>query len=249
MSETLLSVRALTRSFAAVYANRDFNLDLREHEIHALIGPNGAGKTTALSQLAGEIRPDSGSIRLRGRDITDLPIQRRVALGVSRSFQISSVFEELTTRQNVALAVQAHASHSFRFWRPAMSDPRIAEPSNRLLERFGLTAEADIRAGTLSHGEKRQLEVAMALAGKPLLLLLDEPMAGIGPGGTRKLQEVFEGLKGEVTILLVEHDMDVVFSLADRITVLVYGRNIATGTPEQIRANPQVRHAYLGADP
>lgn len=246
MAEALLSVERLSKRFAGVYANRDLSLDVCRGEIHALIGPNGAGKTTALAQFAGELRPDAGKICFDGRDITRRPIHRRVRLGLARSFQISCVFDDLTTLENVALAVQAHAGHSFRFWRAARSDPRLHEPAHRLLERFGLGDKAETRVSILSHGEKRQLEVAMALAGEPKLLLLDEPMSGIGPGGTRRMLDLLGQLKGKVSMLLVEHDMDVVFSLADRITVLVYGHSIASGTPAQIRADPEVHRAYLG---
>jgi branched-chain amino acid transport system ATP-binding protein len=246
MAEVLLQVSGLNKSFGAVQASRNLTFSVERGEIHALIGPNGAGKTTAINQLAGEITPDSGCIRFAGREITTLPIHRRALMGLSRSFQISALFEQLTIRQNLALAVQAHQGHSFRFWRDAARDQRLVQPTEQALERIGLESRGEELAASLSHGEKRQLEVGMALAGDPKLLLLDEPMAGMGPGGTVKLTELILGLKGRVTILLVEHDMDVVFALADRITVLVYGEAIATGTPEEIRASEDVRKAYLG---
>ena len=248
MAEALLRVRGLCKRFGALQASRDLSLDVLEGEIHALIGPNGAGKTTAIKQFCGEIMPDSGSILFAGREIGRLPTHARARLGLARSFQITSVFEQLSVEENLALAVQAHAGHSFRFWRNARRDPRLAAPTRAAVERCGLEERADLLAANLSHGEKRQLEVGMALACNPRLLLLDEPMAGMGPGGTVKLTELIREMKGTVTMLLVEHDMDVVFSLADRITVLVYGETIATGRPEEIWSNPEVRRAYLGDD-
>jgi len=215
-------------------------------ELHALIGPNGAGKTTALNQLCGELAPDSGAIFFEGRNITRLPVHRRARLGIARSYQITRVFEHLTVRENLSLAIQAHNGHSFRFWRKASHDPVIRPAILPAMARVGLEERADVLAAHLSHGEKRQLEVGMALAGRPKLLLLDEPYAGMGPGGAVELTKLIRRLKSEVTILLVEHDMQAVFSLADRITVLVYGRAIASGTPEEIRNNPEVRKAYLG---
>ncbi|MET0100789.1 MAG: ABC transporter ATP-binding protein [Sedimenticola sp.] len=246
MDRPLLQVRGLNKRFGAVEASRNLTLDIIEGEIHALIGPNGAGKTTAIKQLAGEILPDSGSILFNGQEISQLPAQRRAHLGLARSFQITSVFEQLSVEENLALAVQAHQGHSFRFWRSARKDTRLQTPTRAALARCGLEERADLLAGNLSHGEKRQLDVGMALAGNPTLLLLDEPMAGMGPGGTVKLSELILSLKGKVSILLVEHDMDVIFSLADRITVLVYGEPIATGTPDEIRSNRDVQQAYLG---
>ena len=248
MVEPLLQVSGLNKSFGAVAASRDLSFDLNPGEIHGLIGPNGAGKTSAINQLSGELRPDSGSIRFDGRDITRLSVPARARLGLARSFQITSVFDRLTTAQNLALAIQAHAGHSFRFWRRAERDPGLTGPTRQALERVGLEARAEVAAANLSHGEKRQLEVGMALAGEPRVLLLDEPMAGMGPGGTVELSRLIRALKGSLAILLVEHDMDVVFSLADRVTVLDYGRAIASGTPEEIRADPAVRKAYLGEE-
>ena len=246
MPEALLEVTGLNTRFGAIAASQDLSLSVRPGELHALIGPNGAGKTTAIDQLSGELTPDSGRILFAGRDITRLPIHQRVRRGLVRSFQITSVFEHLSVYRNMALAVQARQGHSFRFWRSARHDPALRRPTEQALREFGLEQRAEWPARSLSHGEKRQLEVGMAVIMRPRMLLLDEPMAGMGPGGTRELTRLIQGLKGEVTILLVEHDMDVVFALADRITVLVYGRAIACGTPAQIRADPAVQQAYLG---
>jgi branched-chain amino acid transport system ATP-binding protein len=246
MADPLLRGEGLRKRFGAVQASHDVNLSVAPGEIHALIGPNGAGKTTVLNQLTGEIPPDEGRIFFEERDVTGLPIHRRVKRGLARSYQITSIFEGLTVRQNLALSIQARIGHSFRFWRDAGKDPEICGRLDSALARVGLTDRADLPAGNLSHGEKRQLDVGMALAGNPKLLLLDEPYAGMGPGGAVELTKLIRSLKPAVTILLVEHDMNVVFSLADRITVLVYGETFASGTPEEIRANPEVRRAYLG---
>lgn len=246
MADSLLSVRALTKRFGAVQASDAFSLEVAPGELHALIGPNGAGKTTALNQLSGELMPDSGRIAFNGRPITRMAPHRRARLGLARSYQITSVFERLTVRQNLSLAIQAHNGHSFRFWRNAAADPAIAREIEPALVRVGLEDRAAIPAANLSHGEKRQLEVGMALAGHPRMLLLDEPYAGMGPGGAVELTKLIRRLKADLTVLLVEHDMRAVFALADRITVLVYGRAVASGTPEEIRGNPLVRQAYLG---
>ena len=246
MGDPLLRVEGLRKRFGAVQASHDVNLAVATGEIHALIGPNGAGKTTVLNQLTGEISPDEGRIFFEERDVTGLPIHRRVKRGLARSYQITSIFEGLTVRQNLALSIQARIGHSFRFWKDAGKDPEIGGRLDSALVRVGLTERADLPAGNLSHGEKRQLDVGMALAGNPKLLLLDEPYAGMGPGGAVELTKLIRSLKPAVTILLVEHDMNVVFSLADRITVLVYGETFASGPPEEIRANPEVRRAYLG---
>jgi len=246
MAESLLTVDSLVKCFGAVAASDGFSMEVTEGELHALIGPNGAGKTTALNQLCGELLPDGGQIFFNGREITRTPVHRRARLGLARSYQITSVFERLTVRENLSLAIQAHNGHSFRFWRKAVNDPVIRPSIGPALERVGLEERAEIPALHLSHGEKRQLEVGMALVGQPRLLLLDEPYAGMGPGGAVELTKLIRQLKSEVTILLVEHDMGAVFSLADRITVLVYGKAIASGTPEAIRNDPEVRQAYLG---
>jgi branched-chain amino acid transport system ATP-binding protein len=246
MSEPLLQVANLAKRFEGVVATDDLTLDVAAGDLHAVIGPNGAGKTTLISQLGGQVTPDSGRIRFAGHDITRLPMYRRSRLGLARSFQITSLFLDLSVLDNAALAAQAHAGHSFRFWHDARSEPELRQPARAALERVGLGARADLPASALSHGEHRQLELAMALAGQPRMLLLDEPMAGLGPEESARMVEMLRALKTEFTILLVEHDMEAVFALADRITVLVYGRVIATGAPADIRANPAVRDAYLG---
>ena len=246
MGESLLSVKSLVKRFGAVQASNNFSLEVAQGELHALIGPNGAGKTTALNQLCGELMPDAGRIFFDGRQITRMPVYRRAQLGLARSYQITSVFEHLTVRENLSLAVQAHKGHSFRFWKKAVDDPVIRRAVLQAMARVGLEKRANMQAANLSHGEKRQMEVGMALAGHPKMLLMDEPYAGMGPGGAVELTKLIRKLKTEFTILLVEHDMSAVFSLADRITVLVYGQTIATGTPQEIRANPEVRQAYLG---
>jgi len=215
-------------------------------EVVTLLGRNGMGKTTLIAQLSGQLRSDAGRVRFSGDDITALPMYRRSRLGLARSFQITSLFLDLSVLDNVALAVQAHAGHSFHFWRDARLDSALRDPARAALTRVGLSARADQPASALSHGEHRQLELAMALAGSPRMLLLDEPMAGLGPEESARMVEMLRALKRELTILLVEHDMEAVFALADRITVLVYGRVIASGAPADIRANADVRDAYLG---
>ena len=244
----LLEVRNLRKSFGALRATDGVELEMHEGETLAIIGPNGAGKTTLISQLAGNLRPDAGSIRFAGEDVTALPAPRRARRGFARSFQITSVFAEFTALQNVALAVQAHAGHSFRFWRPVHEDAALTGPAREFLAQVGLQSRAHVVAANLSHGEHRQLEVAMALATRPRLLLLDEPMAGMGVDESQRMIELLATLKRRQTMILVEHDMDAVFKLADRIAVLVYGRIIATGLPEEIRANAEVRRAYLGEE-
>jgi branched-chain amino acid transport system ATP-binding protein len=244
----LLQADNLAKRFGGIVATDDLTLTVEPGELHAVIGPNGAGKTTLIAQLSGQLAPDSGRIRFAGNDITGLPPYRRSLLGLARSFQITSLFLDKSVLDNVALAVQAHAGHSFRFWRDARKEAELREPARAALERAGLAARADRPASALSHGEHRHLELAMALAGQPRMLLLDEPMAGLGPEESARMVEMLLGLKKELTILLVEHDMEAVFALADRITVLVYGRAIASGSPEAIRADEAVREAYLGED-
>jgi branched-chain amino acid transport system ATP-binding protein len=244
----VLEVRGLTKSYGALRASDGIDFDVREGETHAVIGPNGAGKTTFIGQLAGELTPDAGSIVFAGEDVTALSAPRRARKGLARSFQITSIYPEFTALENVALAVQAQAGHSFRFWRAARRDPALREPARRLLDEVGIGGRADVLAANMSHGEHRQLEVAMALALRPRLLLLDEPMAGMGAEESQRMIGFLGTLKGRYSIVLVEHDMDAVFRLADRISVLVYGRVIATGAPAAVRANPEVRAAYLGED-
>ena len=246
MSEPLLKVDHLCKRFGGIVATDDLSLSVGEGELHAIIGPNGAGKTTLIAQLSGQLSADSGHIHFAGNDITTLPMYRRSLLGLARSFQITSLFLDLSVLDNVALAVQAHAGHSFRFWRDARREPELCDPARAALARAGLSERADRPASLLSHGEHRQLELAMALAGSPRMLLLDEPMAGLGPEESARMVDMLRALKGELTILLVEHDMEAVFALADCITVLVYGRAIASGMPADIRANAAVREAYLG---
>jgi branched-chain amino acid transport system ATP-binding protein len=246
MNEALLQADSLAKRFGGIVASDDLTLTVAGGELHAVIGPNGAGKTTLIAQLSGQLTPDAGHVRFAGNDITQLPMHRRSALGLARSFQITSLFLDLSVLDNVALAVQAHAGHSFRFWRNARSESELRDPARAALARVGLSERADWPAAALSHGEHRQLELAMALAGSPRMLLLDEPMAGLGPEESARMVEMLRALKRELTILLVEHDMEAVFALADRITVLVYGRVIATGAPADIRANAAVRDAYLG---
>ena len=248
MAEPLLRTDRLIKRFGGLVATDTVSIDVQPGEIHALIGPNGAGKTTLVSQITGNTAPDSGTIHFAGRDVTRLPTHARVRLGLARSFQITSVLREFTALDNVALAVQAHAGHSFRFLADARRDERLRAPARRGLEAVGLKDRSDTPAATLSHGEQRQLEIAMALASRPRMLLLDEPVAGMGPEESRLMVEILQGLAGTLTILLIEHDMEAVFALADRITVLVYGQAIASGNVEEIRANPEVRTAYLGEE-
>jgi branched-chain amino acid transport system ATP-binding protein len=246
VTEPLLQVDNLSKRFGGVVASDAITLDVPVGEFHAIIGPNGAGKSTLIGLLAGEIAPQGGAIRFDGGDISRLPVHRRSQLGLARSFQITSLFGDFTALDNVALAVQAHSGHSFRFWTDARRQTELRAPARAALDRVGLGARADIRVDRLSHGEQRQLEIAMALATEPRLLLLDEPMAGMGPDESVRMVELLRALKGGITILLIEHDMATVFALADRITVLVYGRVIASGDPAAIKADAAVREAYLG---
>ncbi len=246
MPEPILELEGLSKRFGAVVASDEVTLDLVPGEIHALIGPNGAGKSTVIKQIAGEVRQDKGSIRFAGRDIGRLDVVARAQLGLARTFQVSSVAPEFSTLQNVMLAVQSVERKTFRFFKPALRDASLVEAAMSYLERLVLDDRADVPAANLSHGERRALEIAIALALRPKAFLLDEPMAGMGPENTEKLVEILDGLRAEAPILLVEHDMDAVFALADRISVIVYGRIIASGTPNDIRANEEVRRAYLG---
>ena len=246
MNKVLLEVRGLTKSFGALLASDNVDLEVLEGETHAIIGPNGAGKTTLIGQLAGDLVPDRGRVRFAGEDITALSAPARSHRGFARSFQITSIYADFTALENVMLAVQAHAGSSFRFWGSARAERALQEPARRVLEEVGLGARTGLPGGNLAHGEQRQLEVAMALATRPRLMLLDEPVAGMGAEETQRMVGLISTLKGGKTIILVEHDMDAVFSLADRVSVLVYGRIVATGTPEEIRTNAEVRRAYLG---
>ncbi|MBI5589264.1 MAG: ABC transporter ATP-binding protein [Deltaproteobacteria bacterium] len=246
MAEALLEVKGLVKCFGAIMATARLNLSVMPGEVHAIIGPNGAGKSTLIAQIAGELRPDAGLIRFSGKEITTLAVHERSRLGLARSCQITSIFPGFSALDNVALAVQACCGHSFRFWKNARLISALREPALAILEQVGLSERAQTVAARLSYGEQRQLEIAMALAIKPKLLLLDEPMAGMGQEESEHLTALLMGLKGRQTLVLVEHDMEAVFALADRISVLVYGKMIATGTPDVIRSLPEVRKAYLG---
>jgi branched-chain amino acid transport system ATP-binding protein len=244
----MLKINSLVKSFGGLLATDNLSFEVELGTIHAVIGPNGAGKTTLIRQITGETKPDSGTIIFDGKDLSDIPVHLRSALGLARSFQITNIFLDMSTWDNVALAVQAHAGHSFHFWKDARKDPVLREPALVFLKQVWLEERADIVAGQLSHGEHRQLEIAMALATRPKMLLLDEPMAGMGPEESKAMVKILQGLKRKLTILLIEHDMDVVFTLADQITVMVYGRGIATDSPEAIRKHPEVQAAYLGEE-
>lgn len=248
MTETLLEVSNLNKTYGAVTATQDLSFKVKHGALHAIIGPNGAGKTTLVNQLTGDILPDRGTILYRNKDITKLKDYRRARLGIARSFQITHIFEHLSVAENLALSICANNGHNFRFWQHCLKTPIVREKLPEALARVDLSDREGLQAKYLSHGEKRQLEVGMALTGNPELLILDEPMAGMGPGGTVELTKLISKLKGNITILLVEHDMDVVFSLADMITVLVYGRNILTAPPAEVRQNEEVRRAYLGEE-
>jgi branched-chain amino acid transport system ATP-binding protein len=243
---TLLSVHQLVKRYGGLTATDHVDFDVQAGETHAIIGPNGAGKSTLITQLAGEVAPDAGTIVFKGEDITRERVEQRALRGLARSYQITSVFPQFTALQNVMLAVQAHQGHSFRFWAAATSQPTLKEPAQVALERVGLEQRQHIAVSDMAHGEQRQLELAMVLAGQPQLLLLDEPMAGMSQTESAQMTDLLLSLKGDYGIILVEHDMNAIFQLADRITVLVYGRSIACGTPAQIRANPEVKSAYLG---
>jgi branched-chain amino acid transport system ATP-binding protein len=242
----MLKVNALVKRYGGLLATDAVSLDLAPGELHAIIGPNGAGKTTLIGQLGGEVAPDSGTIEFDGHDITAFAPATRALRGLARSYQITSVFPEFNVLENVCLAMQAHCGHSFGFWTPMLSEMELVHPALQAIDQAGLSHRAETPVSELAHGERRQLELAMVLVAKPKLLLLDEPMAGMSHQESGKVVQLLQGLKGQYTMLLVEHDMDAVFALADRISVLVYGRIIASGTPQAIRANDEVRTAYLG---
>ncbi|KFE55258.1 ABC transporter ATP-binding protein [Pseudomonas syringae] len=243
-----LSIQGLEKSFGAVKATNGASLEVLVGELHAIIGPNGAGKSTLIAQIAGEIKPDKGRILFAGEDITDVAAHKRPALGLARAFQVSQLYPEFTLLENVALAIAAREGKTFGMWRPLSSDQRLLEPAKGYLQRVGLGPRSQSMVSELSHGERRQLEIALALAQQAALLLLDEPMAGMGAEESARMTQLLQELKGTCSILLVEHDMDAVFALADRITVLVYGQTILTGSVEQIRQDPLVREAYLGEE-
>ena len=244
----LLTVTDLRKSFGGVAATDGVNLSVEKGELHAIIGPNGAGKTTLITQLSGAQKPDSGRIMFDGHDITRLPAHRRAGMGITRSFQITSLVMGMSVLDNVALAVQAKQGHSFRFLKAARKIASIRDEALAMLAQVGLAERAEEPTVNLSHGEHRQMELAIALASGAEMMLLDEPMAGLGPEESAGMVEKLKGIKGSKTILLIEHDMDAVFALADRISVLVYGKIIATGLPDEIRHNDDVRHAYLGEE-
>ena len=246
MSRAVLELQGLNKSFGALHATRDLSFCVNAGEIHALIGPNGAGKTTLIQQIYGALKPDSGRVLLNGRDITSLPIPGRVRAGIGRSFQISNVLMDFTVLENAIVAEQARLGQSFRFLKPAFDDKDLQAGAYDILRRVGLEDRADYPASNLAHGERRMLELALALATAPQLLLLDEPMAGAGTEESQRMSEIIERLRGDVAILLIEHDMDAVFRLADRITVLVEGAVIASGIADEISNSAAVQTAYLG---
>lgn len=242
----LLDVRGLVKRFGGLVATDHLDLEVKAGEIHALIGPNGAGKTTIINQLFGDFAPDEGAVTFDGAPLLGLSTPARVKRGLGRTFQITRLLPDYTALEHLVFAIQAHQSHSFRFLKPARSDPRLVAPARAALARVDLADRADIKVAALSHGERKELELAIALALEPKLLLLDEPMAGLGASESEQMVRLLESLRGQVTMLLVEHDMEAVFALANRITVLVYGRAIASGTAADIQANPEVKVAYLG---
>ena len=246
MANYLLKVSSLNKHFGGIRAINNVSLNVEQGQIHAIIGPNGAGKTTLISQLCGEIKADSGEIEFDGHSIVNYSTARRAREGLARSFQITSVLLPMTLLENVMLAVQASDGHSFRFWAPVMKETALRDAAMEHLEELGLAHRAQHVAANVSHGEQRQLEVAMALAMKPRMMLLDEPMAGMGKEEGEVMLDILSRLRGKVTILLVEHDMDAVFRMADQLSVMVNGHIIATDTVENIRRNKQVQKAYLG---
>jgi branched-chain amino acid transport system ATP-binding protein len=248
VAEPVLRIEGLTKNFGGLRVTDDLTLDVRPGELHAVIGPNGAGKTTLINQISGLLSPDSGRITFGGVDVTRMPVHARAERGLARSFQITSILPRFSVLENVALAVQARSGTSYRFFGRASDEEALNAPARDALAQVGLEGRADIPAGELSHGEKRALELAIALAMEPKLLLLDEPMAGTGRDETERLVQALRGLKGRFPMVLVEHDMEAVFALADRISVLIYGRILASGTPDEVRNDPQVVTAYLGEE-
>ena len=246
MSGPLLKIDDLVKRFGGLAATDHAQLTVQRGTIHALIGPNGAGKTTLIHQISGALAPDEGKIWFDGDDVTHLPMHQRALGGLVRSYQITSIFKRLSVLDNVALAVQAISGSSFSFWKPARSEASRYAKAATVVDRVGLSQKTHTLAGALSHGEQRQLEVGIALATQPQLLLLDEPMAGMGPDESERMVTLLQSLRGETTILLVEHDMDAVFRLADTISVLVAGQVIASGTPQDIKESTAVKQAYLG---
>jgi branched-chain amino acid transport system ATP-binding protein len=251
MSESLLTIDGVSRHFGGVTALSEVSFAVGAGEVHALIGPNGAGKTTLIHQISGAQRPDAGRIVFAGEDVTALPMHTRVQRGMAGSWQITNVFKRLTLLDNVVLAVKGRQrdwGSGFRFWKPVDDEQALIDEARGWLAEVGLGGRERTLAGSLAHGEQRQLEVVLALATKPKLLLLDEPMAGTGPEESERMVTLIEKLARQLTILLVEHDMDAVFRLADRLSVLVGGRLVCTGSPDEVRAHPEVRRAYLGEE-
>ena len=244
----MLQTQAITKRFGALLVTDQVSLDIAPGELHAIIGPNGAGKTTLINQLSGELRSDSGTVLFEGQDVTSLGIHARARMGLLRSYQITSVFDEFTVREHAALAAMGAKRHAFRFWHGLLHDKDAATAADESIAAAGLTPLADLPASELGYGERRQLELAMALAARPKFLLLDEPMAGMSVQESAQVIALLKSLKRRYTILLVEHDMNAVFALADRISVLVYGRILVSGTPEEIRGNEEVRSIYLGEE-
>jgi len=242
----LLQTRAITKRYGALLVTDEVSLTVEQGELHAIIGPNGAGKTTLINQLSGELRSDTGTIEFAGRDVTAQGIHARARAGLVRSYQITSVFDEFTVMENAALAARGARGHAFRFWQPLLGDHQAMQAAEQGVRSAGLQARAHTLASELGYGERRQLELAMALAAEPQFLLLDEPMAGMSVQESALVVDLLKSLKRRYTILLVEHDMNAVFALADRISVLVYGRLLVTGTPDEIRSNKDVRDIYLG---
>ncbi|EJE52869.1 ABC-type branched-chain amino acid transport system, ATPase component [Acidovorax sp. CF316] len=241
-----LRVDGLVKRFGGLLVTDHFRLEVRPGELHAIIGPNGAGKTTLINQLSGELAPHAGSIQLDGQELVGTSVQRRARMGIARSYQITSVFHEFTALQNVMLAVQGASGHNFAFWKPVLQDTDLVDPAQALLLQVGLGGQAGTRVSAMAHGARRQLELAMTLALRPRVMLLDEPMAGMSQKESEDMVRLLHTLKGRYGIVLVEHDMDAVFALADRITVMVYGKPIACGTADEIKNDPEVRRAYLG---
>lgn len=246
MSKLALQTQALIKRYGGLLVTDSVSIDVREGELHAIIGPNGAGKTTLINQLSGELWSDTGDVLYAGQKITALPIYDRARRGVLRSYQITSIFEEFTVLENTVLAAMGAKSHAYYFWRPMLGRADLVDAARHALEITRLSHRAEVLAAELAYGERRQLELAMALAAKPQVLLLDEPMAGMSPQESTSVIELLKSLKGSHSILLIEHDMEAVFALADRITVLVYGKVLCTGTPDEIRNNPEVKTVYLG---
>ena len=248
MDASTLRTESLVKRYGGILVTDEVSLDVRPGELHAIIGPNGAGKTTLINQLSGELSANAGRVLFDERDVTALPVHQRARLGLLRSYQITSIFEEFTVRENVVLAAMGAKEHAFRFWQAMLGRGALAATADEALKSAGLAQRAELPAAELGYGERRQLELAMALAAQPRFLLLDEPMAGMSVQESAAVVALLQGLKGRYSILLIEHDMEAVFALADRITVLVYGRVMFTGTPDEIRHHPEVKAVYLGEE-